>query len=213
MAAGDTVVAVDGEPVEVTQDLLGVLDTKAPGDELSLADRAGRRVGGQGRDRDPGRQSRRSGPGLLRVAAPGPDRDPHDEFGFDVEIDSGSVGGPSAGLAFTLAVLDKLTDGELTGGATVAVTGTIDPQGHVGPVGGVAQKAVAVRKAGADGLHRAHQPGAGARSPRCAARPVTSVTVIPVDNVDEALNALATLGGQVDAVHEFAAGNASDGAS
>ena len=58
------------------------------------------------------------------------------------------VGGPSAGLAFTLAILDQLTPGELTGGAQVAVTGTIGIDGSVGAVGGVPQKTAAVRDLG-----------------------------------------------------------------
>ena len=53
------------------------------------------------------------------------------ELPFDVSIDTGSIGGP-AGLAFTLTVIDGLSDGELTGGRRVAVTGTIDLDGSVG---------------------------------------------------------------------------------
>ncbi|MEM8925436.1 MAG: PDZ domain-containing protein [Actinomycetota bacterium] len=82
--------------------------------------------------------------------APSDRVDFNNDFDFLVDIDSGAVGGPSAGLAFTLAVLDELTEGELTGGATVAVTGTIDPAGRVGAVGGVVQKTAAVRDLGAD---------------------------------------------------------------
>ncbi len=68
---------------------------------------------------------------------------------FDVSIQVGDIGGPSAGLALTLGLLDLLSNGNLTGGHRVAATGTIAPDGTVGAVGGVAQKAVAVRRAGA----------------------------------------------------------------
>ncbi len=61
-------------------------------------------------------------------------------------IDPGNVGGPSAGLAFTLGLIDALSGGDLTGGKKVAVTGTIGPDGEVGPVGGVPQKTVAVNR-------------------------------------------------------------------
>jgi PDZ domain-containing protein len=67
---------------------------------------------------------------------------------FDVSIDTSGVGGPSAGLAFALALIDELTPGNLTGGRNVAVTGTIDIDGTVGDVGGVAQKTAAVRHSG-----------------------------------------------------------------
>src|SRR5205085_2605882 len=70
-------------------------------------------------------------------------------FPIDVNIDTERVSGPSAGLAFTLAIIDDLTPGDLTGGRRVAITGTIEPDGTVGPVGGVEQKAVAGRDAGA----------------------------------------------------------------
>ena len=69
---------------------------------------------------------------------------------FDVDIESGAFSGPSAGLAFTLAIIDALTPGELTGGGTVAVTGTIAVDGSVGSVGGILQKAAAANRAGAD---------------------------------------------------------------
>ncbi|HTV11886.1 MAG TPA: PDZ domain-containing protein [Acidimicrobiales bacterium] len=68
---------------------------------------------------------------------------------FTVSVNAGDIGGPSAGLAFTLAMLDALSGGKLTGGHVVAATGTIAPNGQVGDVGGVQEKAVAVEKAGA----------------------------------------------------------------
>jgi PDZ domain-containing protein len=69
---------------------------------------------------------------------------------FDVTIDSQNIGGPSAGLAFALTITDVLTPEDLTRGHHVAVTGTIDPSGRVGPVGGVEFKVRAAEKEGAD---------------------------------------------------------------
>jgi PDZ domain-containing protein len=68
---------------------------------------------------------------------------------FPVSVDAGGIGGPSAGLAFTLGILDALSNGKLTGGHRVAATGTIAADGDVGDVGGVQEKTVAVEKAGA----------------------------------------------------------------
>jgi Lon-like protease len=73
---------------------------------------------------------------------------PRFTFPFEVKVDTSDIGGPSAGLAMTLSIFDDLTPGNLTGGARVAVTGTIDPQGNVGEIGGIEQKAVAARAAG-----------------------------------------------------------------
>jgi hypothetical protein len=66
-----------------------------------------------------------------------------------VRIDVANVGGPSAGLALALGVVDAVAGGDLTAGRRVAATGTIDPEGAVGDVGGVEQKTVAVERAGA----------------------------------------------------------------
>ena len=71
-----------------------------------------------------------------------------DEPPFDIEVDTRRIGGPSAGLALTLTMLDLLTEGELTGGAQVATTGTIDPLGNVGEIGGIEQKTHAVIRSG-----------------------------------------------------------------
>lgn len=73
----------------------------------------------------------------------------HFPFKVDIAVDP-AIGGPSAGLIFSLAVYDTLTPGSLTGGQTIAGTGTIDPSGAVGPIGGIQQKIVAARDAGAE---------------------------------------------------------------
>ncbi len=70
-------------------------------------------------------------------------------FPTKVSINAGDVGGPSAGMMFSLAVYDKLTPGSLTGGANIAGTGTIDSAGVVGPIGGIQQKLVGAQRGGA----------------------------------------------------------------
>ncbi|MFC6878498.1 MULTISPECIES: PDZ domain-containing protein [Actinomadura] len=71
------------------------------------------------------------------------------KFPFKIDISVGDVGGPSAGLMFSLAIIDKLTPESMTGGKFIAGTGTITAEGKVGPIGGIQQKMVAARKAGA----------------------------------------------------------------
>jgi PDZ domain-containing protein len=115
------------------------------------------------------------------------------EFPIDVEIDTGDVGGPSAGLAFTLALIDDLTPGDLTGGADVAVTGTIAGDGTVGPVGGTGQKAAAVRE---EGMELFLVPSADYQD--AVDRAGDDLEVVAVDTVDEALAALGEQGGNVD---------------
>ncbi|UFN44196.1 YlbL family protein [Nocardioides okcheonensis] len=72
------------------------------------------------------------------------------DFPFQVSVRiADNIGGPSAGLMMSLAIVDTLTPGSLTGGADVAGTGTITPDGKVGPIGGIQQKIAAARDAGA----------------------------------------------------------------
>jgi PDZ domain-containing protein len=112
-----------------------------------------------------------------------------------VSIDSGQVGGPSAGLAFTLGLIDKLSAGELTGGRTVAATGTIDVDGFVGDVGGVPQKTAAVIASGASVfLVPANE------FDEATARAGTRLEVVKVDTLKDALSALGRLGGDVAAL-------------
>jgi PDZ domain-containing protein len=70
-------------------------------------------------------------------------------FPFDVTISLDKVGGPSAGLMFSLGIIDTVTAGDMTGGKHVAGTGTITPDGVVGPIGGIQQKMQGARAAGA----------------------------------------------------------------
>jgi PDZ domain-containing protein len=72
------------------------------------------------------------------------------DFPFDVEIQLDNVGGPSAGQMFALGIIDKLTPGELTGGESIAGTGTITASGEIGPIGGIRQKMYGAERAGAD---------------------------------------------------------------
>ncbi len=113
-------------------------------------------------------------------------------YPFAVNIDVTNIGGPSAGLAMTLGVIDALTSGSVTGHRTVAVTGTIDSQGNVGPVGGVAQKTVAVENAGASIFLVPPQEFNDAKSKD---RP--GLHIYAVSTLDQALAVLAAHGGSV----------------
>ena len=67
-------------------------------------------------------------------------------FPFEIAIESGDVGGPSAGLMWAIGLYDLLTPGDLTRGRTIAGTGAIDLEGNVGPIGGILDKVVAARE-------------------------------------------------------------------
>jgi len=72
------------------------------------------------------------------------------DFPVEVDIRLHNVGGPSAGMMFALAIVDKLTPGELADGEHIAGTGTISGDGRVGAIGGIVQKMYGAQRAGAD---------------------------------------------------------------
>lgn len=112
------------------------------------------------------------------------------EFPYDVTINSEEIGGPSAGLAFTLEVLDRLTEGDLTGGMAVAATGEMGLDGRIGPIGGAAQKGVAVEDAG---IRLFLVPRANLEQAR---REISGeLRVEPVDTLEDALRILEEVGG------------------
>ena len=187
---GDKLLKVDGVELEVLDDLRPILDGKQPGDVVEIEfERPG--------------EGTRTGEVELIAANDGTGRtiigfSPFDtataKLPFDVDIDSGAIGGPSAGLAFTLTLIDELTPGELTGGRRVAVTGTIRIDGTVGGIGGLAQKVSAVRQLGADVFLVPAEQG---EQDIALARQVAGddLDIVPVANLDEALAALAEYGG------------------
>ncbi len=107
-----------------------------------------------------------------------------------ISIDTSYIGGPSAGLAMTLSLIDQLSRGSLTGGTVVAATGTISPAGQVGDVGGVAEKTVAVQRAGATVFL---VPTVEVATARAAAQP--GLRVLGVATLAQALADLRSLGG------------------
>ena len=140
LQAGDELVTVAGRAVSNPQQVSDALTGTTPGQSVVITYRR------DGKQQD---ATVVLGPnpnlpqGLLGVR---PGIEPQ---GGDIKISLGDIGGPSAGLMFTLAVIDKLTPGELNGGRFVAGTGTMDPEGTVGPIGGIPFKLMAARAAGA----------------------------------------------------------------
>ncbi|MFF4257231.1 PDZ domain-containing protein [Streptomyces sp. NPDC001663] len=106
-------------------------------------------------------------------------------FPFAIDIKLADVGGPSAGLMFSLGIYDKLTPGSLTGGKFVAGTGTIDDDGKVGPIGGIEMKTVGARNKGARYfLTPAENCAAAAKDTPSGLR------LVKVNTIDDALGAL-----------------------
>lgn len=193
---GDVIVAIDGEPISDAPQLVEALSASQPGDTVTLT--VQRHSDGGQVDVEVTLGEHPSGTGGFLGIGPSTRID-FEPLPFDVRIDTGEVGGPSAGLAFTLAILDDLTPGELTGGQQVAVTGTIAVDGTVGPVGGVPQKAAAVRDAGIDVFLVPSALGEE-EIERVRDRAGDGLEIVPVDDVEQAIAALSAIGGEVDTV-------------
>ena len=173
----DVIMAVDGHALCVGDDLAVALRRKVAGDVVPVSLKDGRTVSIA--------LTTFEGQVLLGVGVEAVDCSPP----FRLDIETGTVLGPSGGLAMTLALLDRLSAGELLGRGPVAVTGTIDVSGRVGPIGGIRQKTIAARRAGAKLFLVPTDEYALAR------RLAGPLRVIAVDSLDDALRALRAAGG------------------
>jgi Lon-like protease len=180
LEVGDVIVAAQGEDVTSTSDLQRAMSDLAPGDEASLRVQRGEdeqvelTLPTRASDQDPERA-------VVGVQV----QDAEDfRFPLDIEIDAGSIGGPSAGLAFALDIVDELGE-DVDGGRTVVATGELTLEGDVLPIGGIKQKVIGARRAGADVFL---VPDRNAADARAAA---DGLEIVAVSNFDEALSALA----------------------
>jgi PDZ domain-containing protein len=155
LQSGDGVVAVDGTKVADIEAFTALMKTTKPGQEIVLDYR--RRGGSDGSARITLGKNDDRDYGYLGIAVQDAPFAP-----FTIDFNLANIGGPSAGLVFSLAAVDKLTTGDINGGKFVAGTGSITPDGAIGPIGGITHKMVTAQKVGA------------------------TVFLVPADNCDEA---------------------------
>ncbi|MFN8050470.1 MAG: PDZ domain-containing protein [Acidimicrobiales bacterium] len=184
---GDVITAVDGSPVTTLDQVRPLLTGKPVGTDVTVTVR--HRSDGSIDDVvvPLGRNEEDTSRGYLGVVLQTADEKVN--LPFDINLDSGAVIGPSAGLAWTLGVIDRLTPGDLTHGKRVAVTGTIAADGSVGPIGGISQK---VAGAIDEGATLFLYPASTERSEvkRMKAIAGDHITVKPVGSIDDALRVL-----------------------
>jgi PDZ domain-containing protein len=182
LRVNDVIVGVNGKPVQLADDIRPAVRALPVGSTITL------KVQRDGKEVDvPIVTAERDGAPYVGISTF--TKDLQYKFPIDVQIEPGPVSGNSAGLAFTLTILDELTPGNLTGRNPVAVTGAIGPNGEVEEVGGVAQKAVTARRAGAKLMIT---PTAEVKEARTKAG---SMKVVGVKNLDDALAVLRRNGG------------------
>lgn len=155
---GDALDAVNGTKTPTIEAFTGLLKATKPGQEIVIDYRRKNSPPGTARITLGHNEDREYG--YLGVAVQDAPWAP-----FSIEFNLANVGGPSAGMMFSLAVVDKLTTGDLNGAKFVAGTGTIGPDGVVGPIGGIAHKMSSAQEAGA------------------------TVFLVPAENCDEASTA------------------------
>jgi len=119
---------------------------------------------------------------------PVPAYSPH--LPFRVNIDSGDIGGPSAGLMFALAIYNRLSPTDLTHGHKVAGTGQIDAVGNVYPIGGVKQKVIGAHQSGAQYFFVPQSENYAEAKPYAAAN---GITLVPVSTLQQAIDFLKRL--------------------
>jgi Lon-like protease len=182
----DQILAVEGDRMTDTETVRSRLQQVEPGKSASIT------VLREGEEVDidvPTKRDEETGRTIVGVYLA-----PRYEMPYDVTVQAGRVGGPSAGLMFSLAIYDTLTPGALTGGASVAGTGTISGRGAVGPISGIPQKMFASARAGAD-LFLAPVDNC---DEVVGAQP-RGLTVVPVSTFDEALGYVEQLAQAGDA--------------
>jgi PDZ domain-containing protein len=176
--AGDLVTAIDGTPVRTVdqaQKLLDAVPTDARATFEIRAAGATHTIPVTRGTCIPGR------PPLFGISMIA-------NFPYRIRIESGDLGGPSAGLMWALGMDDLLTPGDLTGGKVIAGTGTIDLAGKVGPIGGIGDKVVAAQSVGADVFLVPKDDLKGAQAASDG-----SMRIVPVGSFQQALAAIGSL--------------------
>jgi PDZ domain-containing protein len=179
----DVIVAIDGKPVASPEDVFRRMSAVKAGQAVRMTIR---------RDKQTLVEAMKtvsSGPPTNRAIV-GVSIEPSVDIKLPipVRIDAGNVGGPSAGLAFALEVLEEMGR-DVVHGHKIAATGEIRPDGSIGPIGGIKQKTIGAREAGVD----AFLVPAGDNA-RVARQHADGLRIIPVETFPQALRALATLG-------------------
>jgi PDZ domain-containing protein len=182
LQTGDVIETVDGRPIRSLDQLRAAVQAKPAGSPIRLTILRGTShlnvstttVKGPGGTARIGVLARRA-PTFNGVAA-------------TVGIDPAVIGGPSAGTALALGIIDKLTPGGLTGGRTIAGTGTISPFGRVGEIGGIQQKIAAAVDAHATVFFT---PAAECSDAKSAAP--ASLTLVAVKTLHDAVTSLKAI--------------------
>ncbi|MCQ6279772.1 SepM family pheromone-processing serine protease [Bacillus sp. EB600] len=192
LKAGDRIFKVDGQTFSSSSEFMDYVRTKKSGEEVTFTYSRKQQTNNVKIKVKPFKQGpKRVGIGISLVD------DKEVIVHPPVKVITDEIGGPSAGLMFSLEIYNQLTKDDLTKGRQIAGTGTISVDGSVGPIGGIEQKIVAADKAGAEIFLAPNEHGmknSNYRDALKAAHEIGSkMKIVPVDTFDEAVAYLEKL--------------------
>ncbi|PLR84098.1 hypothetical protein CVD25_12730 [Bacillus canaveralius] len=192
LAVGDKIFEVDGREFESSDQFVDYVGGKKAGEEISLSFERDGKTKNVSLPIEPYKDNpEKVGVGIMLTEDKEVITDP------EVTLDTEDIGGPSAGLMFSLEIYNQLTEDDLTNGYNIAGTGTIDPEGKVGRIGGIEQKVVAADKAGAEIFLAPFEGGAEESNYQAAVTTAkdikTDMKIVPVNTFDEAVQYLERL--------------------
>lgn len=188
LKVGDRITHVDGKFIETEEDFIHYVQSKNEGDVITIT------LQRDGKERKTKIQ-----------LAPFPNEPEKIGVGISimtdkeimttpsVELDTKSIGGPSAGLMMALEIYNQLTEEDITKGHKIAGTGTINENGDVGVIGGISQKVVAADKEGIEIFFAPKEGGNYDKAIKTAKEIKSDMKIIPVETFDDAVNYLQTL--------------------
>lgn len=185
---GDILVSVEGKTVTTPDQAIADVHRFAPGDTIDfVVQRAGKNIALSVKSKAAGTSGTAAKTPRIGVGLGASQRF---KFPFTITITlPDSIMGPSAGMMFALTIYDKLTPGSLTKGHNIAGTGTIDQNGKVGAIGGIAQK---VRAAQRDGAELFLAPASNCDEVRRASYNHSTMRVVKVSTLTDAIKAVTT---------------------
>lgn len=203
LQVGDLITAIDGNPILRKEDLFAYLEKKEIGDQVKVSVKRNKQQNGKETRAkiekvitlvdvsQPAEGKKRAGLGIYPMTREQVSTTP------PVSIEAGEIGGPSAGLMFTLEVYDQITNGDLTQGKKIAGTGTINDQGKVGQIGGIEFKVRAADEEGAQIFFAPKDQLSTDQNEKAAYQAAkeikTKMKIVPVATFQEALRYLQNL--------------------
>lgn len=192
MKMGDRIVGIDGKEINKSKDLIKFVEDKKAGDTIKLEIvRGEKNITKEIKLEAFEKLDNKIGIGIQLVTDRGVEVDP------DVTFSSGNIGGPSAGLMFSLEIYDQLTKQDLTSGYEICGTGEVDYEGNVQRIGGIDKKVIAADDEGCNIFFAPNENGAEGSNYEVAKKTAeeigTDMKIVPVDTFDDALSYLQKL--------------------